>query len=530
MIKRNIYIIGLLVFLLTGITSCTKWLDLKPESEIILDDYWQSESDVESVLSACYRGLTEDAVISRMIVWGELRSDNLIVGNGFHKDREDMLKILEGDLISTNAYSSWASFYSVINYCNTLLYYAPKVVNRDVNFTTSDLQRVQAEALTLRALSYFYLVRAYKEVPYLEEASVTDIQDYSLPKVSEDTIIKYIISDLLTARKYARSDFGVKALNKGRITLNAVNTLLADVYLWNGDYNECVAACDLVLADKKIKLEESSLTYTRVYYLGNSTESIFELQFNENIQKNNTVNSLYGTSGKPFGEVSFPTTLAYNQLANATGAYSPFNFKISTTVTESAKDIRAKDSYVLNGGNYYVFKYAGLNRIESTTGPTTGSSSYYYRSNTSNWIIYRLSDLMLMKAEALVQLSSESDMKAALSLVNSTYLRSNAGQDSLLIVNYSTKAEMEKLVLRERQRELLFEGKRWFDLVRMARRENSTSTLNDFVNHKSPGNGISLGAPVMDAMYMPISRSELEANPNLKQNTYYEDISSSSTR
>jgi len=529
MIKRNIFIIGLSVFLLTGMAGCTEWLDLKPESEIILDDFWQSESDVESVLAACYRGLTEDAVISRMIVWGELRSDNLIVGNGFPNARYDMQKILEGDLISTNAYSSWSSFYSVINYCNTLLYYAPKVVTRDINFTTSDLQRIQAEALTLRAMSYFYLVRAYKEVPYLEEASVTDIQDYSLPKVPEDTIIKHIISDLLTARKYARSDFGVKAMNKGRITLNAVNTLLADVYLWKGDYNACVAACDLVIADKKIKLEESALTYTRVFYLGNSTESIFELQFNENVQTNNTVKSLYGTSGRPTGEVSFPTTLAYNQLTNATGTYSPFNFKISTTVTESTKDIRAKDSYI-PGENYYVFKYAGLNRIENTTGPMTGSSSYYYRSNTSNWIIYRLSDLMLMKAEALVQLNSESDLKSALALVNTTYLRSNAGQDSLLIVNYSTKAEMEKLVLRERQRELLFEGKRWFDLVRLARRENSTSTLNDFVNHKSAGNGISLGAPVMDAMYMPISRSELEANPNLKQNTYYEDLSSSSSR
>lgn len=89
---------------------------------------------------------------------------------------------------------------------------------------------------------------------------------------------------------------------------------------------------------------------------------------------------------------------------------------------------------------------------------------------------------------------------------------------------------MDKLVLRERQRELLFEGKRWFDLVRMARRENSTGSLNSYVDRKSASaTSATLGALVMDAMYMPIARREIEANPKLKQNPFYEE-SSSSTR
>ncbi|MFA5045722.1 MAG: RagB/SusD family nutrient uptake outer membrane protein [Paludibacter sp.] len=526
MIKRNIYIIGLSVLLLIGITGCSQWLDLKPESEIILDDFWQSQSDVESVLAACYRGLTEDAVISRMIVWGELRSDNMITGNGFPNARYDMQKILDGDLVPSNAYASWSSFYSVINDCNTLLLYAPKVVDRDNNFTLTDLHQVQAEAMTLRALCYFYLVRTYKEVPLVEEASINDIQNYSLPKSPEDTIINHIIRDLLYAQKYAKTDFGITAYNKGKITLDAVNTILADVYLWNQQYEKCVETANLVLADKNLKLEQAKYAYSHVFYFGNSTESIFELQFNEYVQKNNTVISMYGSNANPIGEVSFPTTLAYDQVGTEVGAFSPFDYKVSSSVIESANDIRAKDSYALYGGKYFIFKYAGINRSETLT----GASMYFYRSGTPNWIVYRLSDLMLMKAEALVELDGEANMKDALSLVNKTYLRSNEGQDSLSIKNYTTKFEMEKLVLRERQRELLFEGKRWFDLERIARRENSTSTLNDYVEHKSSGNTVSLGAPVLDAMYMPIPTSELEANPNLKQNPYYEETSSSSNR
>jgi hypothetical protein len=152
--------------------------------------------------------------------------------------------------------------------------------------------------------------------------------------------------------------------------------------------------------------------------------------------------------------------------------------------------------------------------------------TYEYRSNTANWIIYRLSDVMLMKAEALVELDGATNFNNALSLVNQTYLRSNPEQDSLRIANYPTQGEMETLVLRERQRELLFEGKRWFDLLRVARRENSTSTLNSYINHRSSGSSASLGAPVMDAMYMPIATSELQANPNLIQNSYYQQSTS----
>ncbi|MDP4276659.1 MAG: RagB/SusD family nutrient uptake outer membrane protein [Bacteroidota bacterium] len=526
MMKIKKYTIaGFSALFLLVLTSCTDWLEIQPESQVLLENYWKTETDVNAVLNACYRGLTEDAVIYRMIVWGELRSDNMI-SNGFPNDRYDMQKILDGDILSSNTYCSWGSFYTIINYCNTLLYYAPKVIARDENFTQSDLNRVNAEALTLRALCYFYLVRAFKDVPYITDASIDDTQQYSLAKDSGSVIIQHITDDLLEARKYARETFGkTTAYDKGRITLNAVNALLADVYLWNQQYRECVNACDAVLADSKLKLVESDNMYTQVFYRGNSKESIFELNFDEDIQKNNPVYNLYGQIGDILGEVGYPATLGYSEENNIIGAYSPFNYKISSTLTESTSDIRAKDFFFLYGGRYFVFKYAGMSRTEDVT---TNVSTYRYRSTTPNWIIYRLSDVMLMKAEALVQLGGTENYKAALKMVNATYLRSNPNADSLTIESYASKDAMESLVLRERQRELMFEGKRWFDLVRTARRENSTSTLNTYVNHKSVGSTKSLGASVLNAMYMPISKSELEANRNLVQNPYYEESSSSS--
>ncbi len=510
-------------------TSCTDWLDLRPESKIVLEDFWMSEEDVNAVLASCYRGLTEEAVIYRMIVWGELRSDNMIEGSGFPAERNAMKRILDGDLVPTNAYCQWGPFYTVINYCNTLLYYAPMVLERDNNFTPDDLNRVRAEVLTIRSLAYFYLLRTFKEVPWIEKPTIDDGNDgveFQVPKDTERTIIDNIIRDLKIARQYARAEYGVKLYNKGRITLDAINTLLADVYLWDEQYQNCIENCDLVLQNPKMKLVNPLLMYGQVFYFGNSDESIFELQYDDDTRRNNALFELYGSNTQNLGEVGFPVPLAYEPAGAQSGAYSPFNYKLSSTLAESVNDVRAKDSYWQSGGSYYIYKYVGNPRRENVD----GSSVYSLRSSTPNWIIYRLPEVMLMKAEALTQLDGQENQKEALKLVNKVYLRSNESEDSLQMVNYSTKAEMERLVLRERQREFLFEGKRWFDLVRYARRSDNTSILNDFVDHKSTGTTVSLGAPVLDAMYMPIAKSELSANPKLEQNPYYKESGETSTR
>ena len=524
------------VVLLFGATGCTDWLTIKPESQIILEEYWQSESDVESVLFSCYRGLTTDDCIYRMIVWGELRSDNFVALK-YNKDRDGISKILKGELTANNQYASWGSFYAIINYCNTLLKYAPAVVNRDKNFSAADLKKVEAETRAVRALCYFYLVRTYNQVPWIDVASIDDTQDYLPAKSSYREIMDHILDDLIFAQQNIRTDFGRKDFNKGRFTLTSVNALLTDVYLWDQQYDKCVQTADLVLADKNLALIEPMFSnFYQVFYKGQSTETILELQFDPAVQKNNAVATLYGSQEVPIGELGFPTNIAFDPYSDKPSSlHSPFYFKLTPTVMESEKDIRAKDSYISSGENFFIFKYPGMYRGDATyNGVQIGA--YSYRSETSNWILYRLADIILMKAEALAQLGGDDNNKKAVDLVNKTYLRSNTSvdgktiADSLKIDNYNTPGALSDLVLRERHRELLFEGKRWFDLVRMARREGSTNSLNTLVNYKLSGSTAALGAATLDAMYMPIAQSEINANKNLKQNTYYEKEVSSSTR
>jgi starch-binding outer membrane protein, SusD/RagB family len=503
--------------------SCNDFLNIRPENETVLDEYWQSESQATAVLASCYRSMTLDDNINRMIIWGEARSENVNPGAS---TEYNIAQILGNSITPTNSYANWGSIYTTINYCNTFLHYAPGVVNRDQNFSPAKLHALEAEAKAIRALCYFYLVRTFKNVPLVTQPSISDDQDYFVGQAPERQVLDTIISDLVYAQQYAKTDYTRALYNKGRITKNAVNSILADVYLWDQQYQKCAETCDQVLSDTTLILVDAEKLISNVFYTGNSTESIFELQFDINVQNSNAVNSLYGLGStiSNQGQLSF----AAGFLARNKG-FSPFNYL--GAIIESTEDIREYTSYgtALIGEGTIIYKYAASNVIVNTS---TSTPTVYAISRSSsdpvNWIVYRLSDVILMKAEALVQLNrNNSDLVDALKLVNRTYLRSNITADSLQINSFPNQTSMEKLVLRERQREFLFEGKRWFDLVRLARRNNNTAELVNYVSPKLAASALSKNKlSVMDALYMPVLKSQIDINSKLTQNPFYADEAS----
>jgi hypothetical protein len=97
------------------------------------------------------------------------------------------------------------------------------------------------------------------------------------------------------------------------------------------------------------------------------------------------------------------------------------------------------------------------------------------------------------------------------------------GENSLI---ERSREEMRELVFEERQREFLFEGKRYFDLLRRVKRENSTNNIQSLLIRKYEANGMNANTvrgkiSDVDALYMPINENELKTNPLLKQNPFY---------
>lgn len=515
----------LLVFILSlSAASCSDYLDVRPENELLLEEFWQKESDVEGMVLACYRTMLEDDFMWRLIIWGELRSDNVIPSSGAANEEKQINNV---NILPTNYNCSWNIFYKVINYCNLILEYAPGVMELDADFTESDLQAKLAEALAIRSLCYFYLVRTFRDIPLSLVATTNDRQDLQLAQSSPADVLEHITKDLLQAEQWALNDFVKDADTKGRMTKDAIRALLADIYLWRGEYAKCVEYCDLLINAKTILTNMTGtsqmevpkyevieeLSSALIFSMKNSSESIFELQFSSQDKTNDKLIELYRGG-----------------LTNTMGKLQATSAYVGGTLLYPISDERKADFIVVaktESGEYPIFKYMG-----SRSAVGAGTNTYFYNSITPNWIIYRITDIMLMKAEALVQLNrTDEDLKSALSLVNKTYMRANPTlleTDSLSFENYASASSLERLVLLERQRELIFEGKRWFDLVRHSERKKSTSDLVGFLMNKysSNQNTVSSKLSVLNALYFPIPESDLKVNKLLVQNPYYETSSS----
>jgi hypothetical protein len=526
--------------------SCTDWLDIKPLDKMVLEDYWKTENDVESSILACYSLMASDEFMERIIASGEARSDNVIQGGS--DPGAEIRNILKLTIDPDNALAKWEIFYKIINHCNLVLKYAPEVAEIDPNYTLGKQQVHEAEALTLRALAYFYLVRIYKDVPYIRIPYVDDNENFETPKTSGEIILEDMVKDLITAKEYAvlargYEYFGheyftitspLRSNTKGRITKNAVRALLADIYLWQASgskdnpdvqkYEACIRECEEIEAFEIVNEYEETNDYTgaelmliksgeRDYYsflyvfsMGNSDESIFELQFDNQIDSKK-ITEMYGRSGR---EGNLSAAAKEEWLA------------------DRSKDMRSRYAYAPEASNtrhlilkYVLYSYNAHIGLEMPPSPALISENTY-----PNWIFYRLPDVFLMKAEALVELGGNDNLRAALDLVNKVWLRSYPDGDRLRFEQYNDQGKMRYLVLDERQREFLFEGKRWFDLLRLWRKEGPSLNVLGLMTRKYKGDtGIMRSKlSIEDALYMPVHSNELLNNPALEQNPFYKTI------
>ena len=502
-----------------GIVSCDNYLTLYPEDDIVDEEYWDNGDKVQSVVASCYRYTCDNNVLRKILYWGEIRSDNVEKSNIGTEEEQ----LTESAILSSNSIVKWDGFYKVINICNNVIEKAPAVRSADPNFTEEKFHNYMAEAYTIRAMMYFWLVRSFGDVPYITEPSDSEQKDYLVSQTLGDEIIRRLISDMETyGLPWAANDWATPEYTHGRITKNAVRAFLADLYLWKAsdagnstadvDYQKCVDYCNSILNDPSSTLTfcEADNMYSEVFYAGNATENIFELNFVNNGLSNSATAVLYGNTNKSTTAHFNPTASLYNLY----GANDQRRYQyLMLTYTGQGGNVSVS--------NYKVFKYEGMR-------PATGfgETAYTYRSSTSyaNWIIYRLAEVYLMKAEALAILARRSSdtTKAdeAIAMCNVLYERANGNNESL---TYSQISDVEEIVLEERRRELCFEGKRWYDLLRKVRRDgNTANALQHILNARSDdATLLKSRLSTMAAWYLPISATEMNANPNLHQNDYY---------
>ena len=606
-----------------GITSCS--LDMLPLNDIVLENYWTNKSDVESVVNSCYAGLKGSGYISDMIVWGECRSDNTDIGPDVPTSLRNLMK---GSLKSTNTYCNWSAMYDVINRCNTVLYYAPQVHEKDPNYTESDLAINIAECKSLRALSYLTLIKTFRDVPFSLEPSIDDNMDFLLPRTEFEVILDALIKDIEEVKEDLPIEYGAATpiYNTAKFTRPAAYALLAEMYLWrasdnklalqeqNDYYQKCIDACNWVIDYKKRQMQANTFytwrgntinladniddnvwnqysypllsevkgngsqttapyAFNSIFSEGNSFESLFEITFHYSgtQESNSEVVNFYG------GQTSTGGSIQYLVAADNLMTSAPTDV---TTYTDNqlfsvCTDFRsAAPFHFSDNGTYTIYKYTvdgvSLRNTSSTGKFTYPEAENRVRTNLNqdiSWIVYRLTEVMLFRAEAEIELAGNLNAIAAadevddnaeveeendeseefsgnenntvsltpeelyddaFNIISAVYLRSNPAVKNLdkakpTRAQYNTHEGLENLLMNERRREFLFEGKRYFDLVRQARREGNTSKFQTALTSKfgEASKAVVIKMSMMDFMYMPILKTQIQVNPKLTQNPAY---------
>jgi hypothetical protein len=469
--------------------SCSDYLELIPPGGLVREEFWKTKEDVEAVLMGAYQSFA--AMDGNLFIYGEARGDMVEADYSLGSGERNLM---ESNIYPDNWLCNWASFYKVINYCNDVIKNAPEVQKIDNTFTEFQLKGLMAEAIWLRSLNYFYLVRLFKDVPLVLTPSETDATDFYLPVTKGEEILQAMLKDMNEYRQFATDGYKTLDEVKGRATKAAFDALLADISLWNFEYEKCIEYSNRLISNKEFVLMPGTRWF-EIFYPGNSLESIYEFQFEDKYNQKN------GTYGK--------TNRNSHQFDPSTRAEELFARKYSVELTRGEDASIAK----LSEDDYLIWKYVG--RAPDGKTERTGADQ-----NSCNWIVYRLADIYMMKAEALSQLGRYNEASDALNTI-----RERANMPPLVIGE--SKILFEDAIMEERALEFAFEGKRWFDLLRMGRRNNYArkDKLVEIIIKNVPSTQKRiLSAKLTNPLgwYLPIYKTEIERNKNLVQNPYYQ--------
>lgn len=497
----NLILVSLLII---SSTACNKYLNLQPQDGIIRAEFWKTKEQVQSAVIGCYSSLLGDAtnrekpVSEYLFMWGESRADMMTTVIGATPDDVDIANV---NTLATNNNVNWVSIYKTINYCNTVVDFAPDVLANDNTFTKAQLNQYLAEVRALRAFMYFNLVKTFRDVPLKLRSTSNDVDIQQIGKTSGDSVLLQVVADLAFADSNAVITFGNSALDKGRITKYTVKSMQADVFLWMDKYQEAADACKFVMDSRRYGLiNGNSAWFDNLYYKGNSNEGIFEFQFDQ--QKLNSFYRIFTTSSARFAAAPTVIEQVYG-----------IDF-----VNDNNKDIRGDGAAVRTSDNA-IWKYIAIdfNSIRSQD------------ASFAHWFAYRYADILLMRAEALIQLGGLQNGTEALTLITQIRNRARALAQTNPNPDPTDKRAMTDFLLDERAREFAFEGKRWFDLLRNAKRNNyeRLDILLEMVSKSVPPNR-QISAinkykdPAHNSHYFPIFFYEIQSNPNLIQNPFYQ--------
>ncbi|WP_217604951.1 RagB/SusD family nutrient uptake outer membrane protein [Chitinophaga sp. GbtcB8] len=435
------------------LTACGKsFLDISPEQFQKEGNYFKTADQFVQALNGAYAPL-QGLFTGSHWVMTEMRSDNTSyqknTGDASGFAREELDEFREQD-DNNFVYAYFNYSYNGIARCNTVL---DHLSGATIDATIKT--QITGQASFLRAFYYFNLVRAFGDIPLVthEVTSTNDAFNVAERKPAAD-IYTQIIADAQTAIANL-PDAWTNAKDKGRAVKASAQTLLAEVYLTQKQYNNAVPLLRAVMQSPNgyTLLPDYASLYTLANK--NSVESIFEIQYMEG-SSNEFSDFMYQFA--PYNAGSGITGFGLY-----TGSGSGWNIPTQDMLDAYEAGDKRKDasiSLTFTDPNTskivpYVIKYKTPHAIRYQT--------------ASNFPVYRFADVLLMLAECLNEAGFAANGEAY-TLLNQVRQRAGllpkTSGNANPALNVSTQEAFRQAVWQERRVELAFEDHRWFDLLR----------------------------------------------------------------
>jgi starch-binding outer membrane protein, SusD/RagB family len=404
--RKTVFAVAAAVLL----AACDSPLVTEPTASIDSETALTTKRGIQLGLNGAYRSLqTGQAYYDRdLVAYPDLYADNLDFTGTFQTDREVSLRNVATN--NGNVLGTWTQGYVGINRANNVLDAIPNVGE----LTADEASRYRGEALFVRALHYYRLVRWFGDVPLVLEPSRGVGEQSLVERAPRAEVLARIITDLEEAAPLLPA-----GRVNGKATRGAANALLARVYLEDGKYAQARDKATLVIGSGNYSLVSN---YGDIFSQKNSAESIFELQYTLNHGNSNAFWFFPQELGGRWG---------FSPTAELYGLYGP-------------TDERRDASIGVTANKRYIRKF------------------FRIANEDDNLVELRLAEMYLIRAEANARLNA-----GALTVLGDiNTVRDRAGATPLLLEVLGTQQQQLDAVLLERRLELAFEGHRFFDLRR----------------------------------------------------------------
>ncbi|WP_156308729.1 RagB/SusD family nutrient uptake outer membrane protein [Sphingobacterium endophyticum] len=474
--KKSLYIIALASL---SLFSCKDFLDVKPTDSTDSSVTIQTLADAKVMINGLTRQLAKSSLYGRnLMIYGDAKGGDLTIvsqGRGL-----DALYVFNHSINNNNYSDFWTDGYNAIMQANNII---KSIDALQAAGTELDFNNFEGQALTLRALLHFELVKLYGKtytqdpnalgIPVVTELLPTSAQPLR-NKVSE--VYTQIIADLNAAAPLL-----AKTKSNGYINYYANRVFLSRVYMTMGDYDKALAASEEIINDKVYSLYSNS-EWVPSWASQFGKESIYEI-----------------TLAKDQGDLGSSSLGFYylrNKDNNALGNFTASDYfldRLGQDETDVRWGIFTKDELDRQASCY---KYVG-----SVDKKGDGKDTY----TAVNIKVARLSEVYLNAAESALKKASPDKVKAA------TYLNEIRKRSPDLAAATSTSIS-EQMILDEKSKELYAEGVRYWDMIRT----NKTITFNDehvgvTMSHREKSINRTFYKTIL-----PIPQVEINANPGLE--------------